>query len=122
MRYAHSIFIGVLLCAILFACKTSTGSFPTSEKWVKSDQVSEGIDKESLSRGRALAVTECAGCHPFYYPREYSPNEWNRIIRKKAKRLSLGKEQVADINLYFQTASRAILRTEMLKKISDNDI
>jgi hypothetical protein len=108
MRYAHSIFIGVLLCAILIACKTSTGSFPTPEKLVKSDDISEGIDKESLTRGRALAVTECAGCHRFYFPREYSPSEWNRIIRKKAKRLSLGKEQIADINLYFQTASRAV--------------
>lgn len=113
MRYAHSIFIGVLLCAILFACKTSTGSFPTSERPVKSDHVSEEIDKESLTRGRALAVTECAGCHRFYSPREHSPEEWDRIIRRKAKRLSLGKKQIADINLYFQTESRGILRTEM---------
>ena len=107
MRYSHPIFIIVLLCAILLACKTYTGSLPTPEQLVKCGQVSGGVDKDSLTRGRALAVTECAGCHRFYFAREYSPNEWNRIIRKKAKRLSLGKEQIADINLYFQTASRA---------------
>ena len=108
MRYAHSIFIGVLLCAILIACKTSTGSFPTPEQLVKWDQISEGVDKNSLIRGRALAVTECAGCHRFYFPKQYSPEEWNRVILKHSKRLSLGKEQIADINLYFQTASRAV--------------
>ena len=108
MRYAHSIFIGVLLCSILIACKTSTGLISNTGKTGQSDDISEGIDKEALTRGRALAVTECAGCHRLYFPREYSPDEWNRIIRKKAKRLSLGKEQIADINLYFQTASRAV--------------
>ena len=109
MRYAYSIFIGVLSCAILLACKNYTASLPTPEHLVKYGQVSEGVDKDSLTRGRSLAVTECAGCHRFYFPREYSPEEWNRIIRKKAKRLSLGKEQIEDINLYFQTASRTEL-------------
>jgi len=107
MCYVHSVFISILLWLILFACKTYTSSLPTPEQLFKNGQVSEEVDKGSLTRGRALAVTECSGCHRFYFPKEYSPAEWNRIIIKKAKRLSLGRERIADIKLYFQTASRA---------------
>ena len=106
MRYARSMFIVVLLCAIQFACQKHTGSFPPPEEMFREDNVSGAIHKESFKRGRALAATECADCHRFYSPREYSPAEWERIIRRKAKRLSLGQEQMADINLYFQTASK----------------
>ncbi len=105
MRCAHSIFIGVLLCAIFVACKTLPGLLPTSEQLLKSGCASEWIDKDSLAKGRVLAVTECVGCHRFYFPKEYTSEQWDRIIRKKAKRLSLSKEQMADINLYFQAAS-----------------
>jgi len=107
MKYAHLIFVVVLSSAILLACKTYTGSLPTPEQLDTLGRVPEGLDKDSLSRGRALAMTECAGCHRFHFPKEYSPEEWNRIILKHSKRLSFYKKQIEDINLYFQTASRA---------------
>lgn len=106
MRYIYLIII-TLSCAFLFSCKTNTASVLTFEQKVQHDEILEGIDKDSLKKGRALAKTECASCHRFYFPREYSPEQWTKIIRKKARRLSLGKEQMADINLYFQTESRS---------------
>jgi len=106
MKYAHLIVV-VLSFAILSACKTYTSSLPTPEQLDTLGRVPEGLDKDSLSRGRALAMTECAGCHRFYFPKEYSPEEWDRIILKHSKRLSFDKKQMKKINLYFQTASRA---------------
>jgi len=107
MRYGHLIFIVVLSFAILLACKTYTGSLPTPDQLDKLGRVPEGLDQDSLSRGRALAMTECADCHRFYFPKEYSPEKWNKVIMKHSKRLSFHKKQIEDINLYFQTASRA---------------
>lgn len=106
MRYIYLIIIS-LSCVLLFSCKTNTSSVLTFEQKFQHDQIMEGIDKDSLIKGRALAKTECASCHRFYFPREYSPEQWIKIIRKKARRLSLGKKQMADINLYFQIESRS---------------
>ena len=46
-------------------------------------------DIKAFQKGKELAVMECATCHRFFLPREYSPEEWVGIIRNQAKRLSL---------------------------------
>ena len=62
-------------------------------------------DIKAFQRGKELAVMECATCHRFFLPREYSPEEWEGIIPNQAKRLSLDKQQIADLQTYFQVAS-----------------
>ena len=104
-QYHDCILLGLLLCSLFLACGTYTGSLPTPEQLAASVGINKGLDTDSLRRGRALAVTECVACHRFFYPREYSPEEWNEIILKKAKRLSLGKKQMEDIGFYLTTAS-----------------
>ena len=105
IRHYNPTLLAVLLSLFLLACGTYIGSLPTPEQLAKSGSVTEGLDMASLKRGRALAMTECVGCHRFFYPSEYSPEEWNRIIQDKAKRLSLGKEQMQDIGFYYVTVS-----------------
>ena len=106
-QYHDCIFIGVLVCSIFLACGTHNALLPTAEQLAASGGIPDGPNTDALKSGRALALTECVACHRFFYPGEYSPEEWNEIIQNKAKRLSLGKEQTADISLYLQTASAA---------------
>lgn len=65
------------------------------------------MDNENslLKKGRILAMTECAECHRYYSPEEYTPEEWDEIIRGKAQRLSLRADQVDALNLYFKLES-----------------
>ena len=67
----------------------------------------EVSDKDSYLQGRSLAMTECIGCHRFYSPDEYTPEQWTKIINRKKKRLSLNENQVKDINLYFKIESNS---------------
>ena len=106
-QYRDCIFMGVLMCSIFLACGTYTVSLPTPEQLAASGDIPKGLDTDALKRGRALAMTECVGCHRLFYPGEYSPEEWKRIIQKKVKRLPFGKEQIEDISFYYTTASTA---------------
>ena len=99
---------GLLLSFFAAACATTGGSALTGEQLR-----AQGVDEAAYFRGRALSVTECAECHRLFRPSEYSPEEWGPIARKMGARASLGKDQIADMELYFVTASRA--RMEMMK-------
>jgi len=102
----------VLILGLLFlifnGCATLDRSLPTAETLLTYDIVPQNIDSKALNRGRALAVRQCSDCHRFFFPEEYPPEEWRVIIPQMAKRMSLSKEQLKDIDLYFQVASRAL--------------
>lgn len=100
-QWAVAVF--ALFAAVIFiGCATSSEHVPTSEQLT-----ARGIDEAAFRRGRALAVTECASCHRFFRPGEYSHEEWPGIIRKMGGRASLSKSQTADIELYLVTMSHA---------------
>jgi len=111
MKYLILIII-TLLYVTLFSCKTYTPPVLTSGNKSQFDNASEGFDKKSYANGRALAMTECASCHRFYYPRKYSPDQWKDIISKKEQRLSLREEQVTDIKFYLLTESKSTHNNE----------
>lgn len=67
----------------------------------------EGPDRETLRRGRALAVTECAGCHRIYWPEEFSPNQWSDIAQNMGRRASLTTSQTEDLRAYLMAAARS---------------
>jgi hypothetical protein len=96
-------FAALVITAIFLGCVATPDAPMTSEQ-----MASQGVDETALRRGRALATTECAGCHRFYWPHEYSPEQWPRIIGKMGKRASLSSSQAEDVSLYFVTTSRAM--------------
>lgn len=102
--------VAFLLSMILLACGSHTPTRTAPEEFSRGDQVPEDVDQESFVRGRALAMTECTGCHRYFYPREYTSDEWRRIIRKKTKRLSLIPKESEDLELFFRTASETARR------------
>jgi hypothetical protein len=106
MKYTNFICMMLLFSALIAACATSARSLPTAGQLLQSGGVPEGVGRNALKNGRALAVTQCAGCHRFFYPEEYTPENWALIIRRMGKLSSLDKKQAREITQYFQTASR----------------
>ena len=104
--------IGVWSVVALGAVFPSLGcSTPNSllqpEQLIERGVVAPGTDLEALRRGRALAVTECTGCHRLYWPNEYLPKEWPGIVRKMSARSSLSDSQTRDLESYYVSASQA---------------
>ena len=92
--------MAILVAALFAGCATTSSPMLTSEELEEL-----GVDEATLRRGRILAVTECAACHRFYWPSEYSPEEWPPIIRKMGNRASLSKDQVSELEAYMVTMS-----------------
>ncbi len=95
-------FWGVLLAG----CGAPSMSLPTAEQLV-AHEVAGNVDPGTLKRGRALALKDCSNCHRFYYPEEYPPQAWPKIIRSKGKRLLLNRKQTEELLHYFQLSSKA---------------
>jgi cytochrome c553 len=86
-------------------CAAAGASLPTAEELMGSAAASR--EGEALRRGRAIAATECTGCHRLFWPRDYSPAEWRVIARTMGLRASLAEEQIRDLSAYLDAASRA---------------
>ena len=108
MRYTHYILVFSLISVLIAACTISTRSLPTADQLAKYQAPDIKVDVTALRRGRALAVTNCAGCHRFFYPEEYSNGEWPEIIRDMGKVSSLNNKQLKDVMYYFNVASRTV--------------
>jgi mono/diheme cytochrome c family protein len=89
----------------IVGCSTPNG-FVEVNQLVGRGMVAPGADVEALHRGRALAATECMGCHRIYWPNEYAPTEWPAIVRKMGARSSLSESQIRDLELYLVAASQ----------------
>jgi uncharacterized protein with PIN domain len=98
------------VAVLLFLAATSfLGCATTSEPVLTSEQMAaRGIDEAAMRRGRALAMTECTECHRYYWPHEYSVEQWRGIVKKMGKRASLSKSQIEDLELYFVTTREAM--------------
>ncbi len=108
MRYIHYIVVFSLISVLIAACSITTRSLPTADQLAKYQGADIKVDLTVLSRGRSLAVTNCAGCHRFFYPEEYSNGEWPEIVRDMGKGSSLNSEQIKDVMYYFDVASSTV--------------
>ena len=102
MRYIKR--FSLLIALAMAACVITTRSLPTAEELPSAGE----SDREALNRGRALAVTECAECHRFYWPEEYDAKQWEKIIHRMAPLSSLNKGQSKDLKGYMTTAAEAV--------------
>lgn len=95
------------LAAAFVGCTSSSGSLPMPGELVTRGTPA-GADTAALRRGRALAATECASCHRFYWPHEYTQKEWPAIVRKMGNLASLSESQIEDLELYLVESSSLI--------------
>jgi len=87
-------------------CAATKASLPAAAEHSAAGSLNGGADAESLRRGRAIFVTECAACHRLFSPGDYSPDQWRGIIPRMVRRASLSAGQAADLELYLSFASR----------------
>ena len=104
----HLLLTLALATQYLHGCAAPQRTLPMPEVIITQGMVANGIEAKEIAQGRALAVTECGGCHRFYWPREYPPDAWADIIKKKHAQLSLNKTQRTSLTEYFVAASRAM--------------
>lgn len=104
MKIIHITIAISAFCIVLFSCTANRIPLPVQPQKTGTEN---GTNKEKslLKKGRILAITECAECHRYYSPEEYTPEEWYGIIRDKAQRLSLGSDQIDALDLYFKSES-----------------
>ncbi len=88
-------------------CCTTYTPLPTNDELASMGAVPQGADYDSLCRGRALAVTECAACHRFLWPYEYPPEAWPGLVNRMGGKTQLSRRQIGDVTRYMVAASRA---------------
>ncbi|MEI8256286.1 MAG: hypothetical protein WCJ30_11500 [Deltaproteobacteria bacterium] len=61
----------------------------------------------SLSRGRALYVNKCSGCHSLYVPSTIAASRWPAMIEEMTRRANLHPDERDLILRYVITAGRS---------------
>ena len=88
-------------------CANRPTLMPTDMQLASLGELPQGTCADSLQRGRALAVTQCANCHRFYFPYEYRPSDWPGLVHDMGRRALLTSRQTEDVSRYMVAASRA---------------
>jgi hypothetical protein len=90
---------------LIAGCSLDTASPLKSDVFNSPARPHTVVDEEKFQEGRTLAVTRCAQCHRFFYPTEFSKEEWRKILNGKARKLTLSHRQVESLKLFFQASS-----------------
>jgi mono/diheme cytochrome c family protein len=113
MRKSFSVWgIGIALFAAVgmaggwSSCAGDRSFLPTAEELSAAGALPRGVEIEALRRGRAIFVTECSACHRLFPPRDHSPEQWRRIVKRMAPRASLSGSQAEDLLHYLSAAGR----------------
>lgn len=93
----------VAIVVALASCAAKR-TMPTVDQLV---DAGSNADIESMRNGRAMAMTECIDCHRFYWPDEYTAEEWEPILDRMADLSSLTPEQLEDLKVYMTAAAAA---------------
>ena len=76
--------------------------------------VDPGNDAESLSRGRKTYLARCVGCHRALPVRDYSREQWERVLPGMAHLAKLNSTQVGELRGYVLAAIQS--RDESAKR------
>jgi diheme cytochrome c len=107
-RKSFGALLTLLLMSLVVAlgCAGGGRSLPTALQLPGPGQTPAQM--QALARGRALAVTECAACHRFFWPDEYPPEDWPEIMERMAPLASLSPKQGKELTAYMVAASRQV--------------
>jgi len=94
----------VFLAVIELGC-TSGIPKPTQLDVARASRRWPGTTGAELSRGRALYLGRCAGCHNLYRPEARAPEQWPKIVRDMAGPAGLGPKEIEAIERYLVIAS-----------------
>jgi len=100
MRYFYNLIVMAIFCVMFFSCASNSRNLKLKDQKATGEKHSD-----VLKKGALLARMECGECHKFYSPEEYTSEEWKKIIQGKSQRLSLRKDQITELVIYFQSES-----------------
>ncbi len=108
-RSGHGVFgIGgaLLVCLLLSACVSVIPvPDPTDGVWAQTRWPDTTLD--SLSRGRALYVNKCSGCHSLYVPSTIAAARWPAMVERMTRRANLRDDERDLILRYVITVGRS---------------
>jgi cytochrome c5 len=97
-----------ILMVLLTACgtKMTVAEAPPSPPPPPSKEVS-ARDKifgdSALAQGKELYDNNCAKCHKWYEPKQFSKEEWKPILTRMQKKAKLDDVQMASITNYIHS-------------------
>ena len=115
IRKLRRVALAALVFAMLAGVDFTWGAggcspLPTECELAARGAVPAGTRRGTMRRGRALVITECMGCHQFFWPCEYSPMMWVGLMQSMGSRSILSRRQIGDMTKYMVAASRATRR------------
>ncbi|MDP7033746.1 MAG: hypothetical protein QF752_04570 [Planctomycetota bacterium] len=91
---------------LLFSGCSGRPSFPTVGQLAEAGQLPPDADRNQLSDGRIIMLTQCHGCHRIYRPAEYKPEQWPSISRRMGKLTKFSREETDCLRAYSVLTSR----------------
>lgn len=90
---------------ILLAYCSSHRYIPSSWEIQLAQKQWEQADSTYLSKGNQLYELKCSGCHYLYIPKNYSVEQWKKILPEMRNKAKLSNEEYEKIKVYLLTRS-----------------
>lgn len=71
--------------------------------------------KTNCSEGRDLYISKCGGCHQLYNPKDYTNNEWDKILLSMQKKSKINDHQKNEIFNWIMETIRTDEKLEVKK-------
>jgi cytochrome c5 len=97
--------LAALAFALVSGCALGGARLPTAADLLSSDGEPVEANAEALQEGRSVFLKDCAECHRYYWPEEYTPTEWRALLPEMGDRTGLGDDELRALTLYLATAS-----------------
>lgn len=100
--------LAALLPIVIPGCVGGGRSLPTAAQLITASPPDRRTPPvEQLARGRNLYMSSCTECHSVYYPSEFVPAAWTKLVADMRTRSNLTEAEAADVTAYLVTASQA---------------
>lgn len=91
--------------AILLVYCSSPRYIPSSNEVQIAQKQWEQADSTYLLKGNQLYELKCSGCHYLYKPKNYSVEQWKKLLPEMSTKAKLTTEEYEKIKVYLLTRS-----------------
>jgi hypothetical protein len=87
----------IFFVSLLAACATTSKFAPTADDLPGMQANVPGLTYDEAMQGYKLYTNNCSNCHRLHNPKEYTADEWNKILPEmfgKAKISDNGQQQL----------------------------
>jgi len=101
------LFVLALPAALVVAgCAGLAGRVPPVSDALTAAAAHDGIERETLERGRTVYLRDCGRCHTPVSVSTYDEPGWREILPKMNEKAYLSSQEASDLRGYLLTASR----------------